>query len=461
MSKQVLIVIDNTKRELFGCTLLAHYLSAQGIRPILCSSYFFRYYYARYAPDAVVRPNALMDHSELARKSFVFVLPAESGNGQPHQVKATHGGTSENPAYPASVDRFFCWGPAMKEVLLETGRWREDQLIVTGGPSTDHWLLPRPNVRAGPPTVGVTTTFRALSNACPPNRLNHFQWLDEAETSGGDGTYYVPPEHAESWIFFEASLARVVVTLTRAIVRECDAKITIRPHPFEHPGRYRFFEKMGGERLVVTKRGTITEWVDHLSVLFTFLSSSAVDAVVRGIPVVSLKGVLDPAALGKIPVHFRYGFEEFLWQMDDLGQAREYIRMAENGKLDPCRDERGFSDYLARHFSYPRTRPSAELIAMEIRKVLEGESDRKLERRRAEHRRSEDLREMLCRYVPLSPEILSTGHYLWGLLPGHFDMSWAYLPWRMGTRREAGQCAQRVRSAVERNVLEDSANKGD
>ena len=54
MAKSVLIVIDNSKRELFGCSLLARYLKDMGIRPVLCSRFNFRAYHAGLAPDAVI-----------------------------------------------------------------------------------------------------------------------------------------------------------------------------------------------------------------------------------------------------------------------------------------------------------------------------------------------------------------------------------------------------------------------
>ena len=205
-------------------------------------------------------------------------------------------------------------------------------MIVTGSPSTDQWLMPRSTTNSMKTHPGLTTTFRGLSNSAPPAKMNHFEWLDKVEICGGDGTYFLPPEHAESWIFFEASLARVIACLVRTLTVDGTGTLEIRPHPFEREERYRYFRAISNGRVSVTKKGTISEWLENISILFTFTSASALDAVVRGIPAISLRGLLDPDSLKKIPVHFQYPYEDMMWQVEDFSQAVDYVEMAERGE---------------------------------------------------------------------------------------------------------------------------------
>lgn len=441
MEPRVLIVIDNAKRELFGGTLLARCLGSLGVEAVLCSVFAFRAYYARLAPDAVVWPNPLRDLSEVAADSAVFVLPSESGNGQPDLV-AMHGGTAQNPVYPKGVDRFFCWGSAMRQILLEGGAWSDEQLVVTGSPATDHWLLPR---REGPGSrIGLTTTFRALSNSATPARTNYFEWLDQAERWGGDGSFYLPPEHAESWVFFEASLARVVVGLARVLTAARAEPLDIRPHPLELEERYRYLSGITGGRASVTKAGTISQWLDDKAILFTFMSASALDAVVRGLPVVSLMNLIDPDALRKIPAHFRYGYEPMLWPLDDAAQAAEYVESAVGGRLDTCRDRRGIEALLADHFAYPRPQPAAARVAAEIKEVLDGAGRRRPRRPRSSRGGWRRGLELACRHLPLAAPTGALARYLYGLAPGHADTGFSYRPWALGERRAAARCAEQV-----------------
>ncbi len=357
---------------------------------------------------------------------------------------ATHAGTDIHPVYPECVDRFFCWGHAMRELLLQTGTWREDQLIATGSPATDHWLLPRSESRLTPPRAGLTTTFRAINNG----KTNHFKWLDQVERVGGDGTYFAPPQHAESWLFFEASLARVMADLVRTLALDRSEIMTIRPHPFEDEVRYKHFQELTDGRVFVTKQGTITEWLDRISILFTCVSASALDAVVRGVPVVSLKGLLDPDAVRKIPSDFHYEYEDLLWQLEDTEQAVDYFRLAAKGELRPCRDEKRIFEFLHRHFLFPRRIPAAMNIALEIKNAFEGGADRK---GGYTVPRSKVLKHMVRRHVPMFPQLIALRKYLSSLLPKRKNIGFSYQPWRVREQRTAIQTADKLLSVWNRD----------
>ncbi|PPR13009.1 MAG: hypothetical protein CFH37_01740, partial [Alphaproteobacteria bacterium MarineAlpha9_Bin7] len=360
MVKTVLVAIDQSKRELIGAYMLEHCLSSMGMRTIPCSHVDLEHYYARYNPDAVVLPNAFYDSSNIAINSLVFVLPSESANGMPDQVLNTHGGAADL-IYSEPVTRFFCWGTGMRNVLLETEKWRPEQLVVTGNPSTDHWLLPSRKNAVEESVIGLSTTFRSLSGNTPARKTNLLQLIDSIELEGSNGSYYDFPEHAESWIFFEASLARVVAGILRALSVERLERAEIRPHPLESDWRYDFFHNISDGRINVVRTIHMTEWLANVSVLFTYLSASALDAVVRGVPVVSLKGLVDTDALRKIPDAFSYPYDDMLWQIHDFDQAIEYVELAREGKLPRCRDDKRFREFILHEFAFPREFPAAEL----------------------------------------------------------------------------------------------------
>jgi surface carbohydrate biosynthesis protein len=440
----VLIGIDHPNRELFGGTLLARYLESLGIRAVLCSTMALGDYHARYRPAAIVWPNAHWDLAWVAEKSFVFVLPSESGNGQPDWIALEHGGTSpKNPIYPQPVDRFFCWGQGMKDTLLATGRWADRQLVVTGSPATDHWLLPK-NARPTRPRIGITTTFRIVSNSTPPHKVNMFEQLDAMERFGGEGQYFLPPDHAEGWVFVEASLARVMIGLVRALAVERNELVEIRPHPWELAGRYEYFSGLGDGRVSATKGGTISEWLEKISVLFTFMSASSLDAIVRGVPVVSLRGLLDPDAARKVPHVLRYSYEDMLWQADDMGQALKYAELAAAGKLDPCQDPKGIEQFLRQQFEFPRQATAAERIAAEIKRVLDGDKGpRKFFPSKTGEVRG--LRYALVRCAPMAAQGLCLFRYLWNkFFSSGVDFGILYQPWLWRDRRRAGRAADTV-----------------
>ena len=431
----VLLVIDLSKRELFGSLLLKHFLESLGNRALICNSSDVSDFYDYYRPDAIVYPNALSDFSDLANDSLVFVLPSESGNGQRDQILSTHGGTPAACVFPKGVTRFFCWGLGMKDILMESGTWSNEQLIVTGSPATDHWTMPLNKAEMNSRAIGITPSLRALSNNTPPKKMNYYQWIDQTEQYGANGNYFRRPEHAESWLFFEASFARAMCSLIRELSVAGDEKTRIRPHPNALIGRYKYFKEISGGKVTVSKAGTISNWLERTLVLFTFASASSLDAIVRGVPVVSMRGLIDPDALRKIPVDFHYPYEEMLWQLDTVAQAQDYIGRAKGRKLDVCSNTDGLKRFLAEYFSYPRSKLAAEQIAEEIDTLLRNTKITKGKRTR---------RQKIKRSVPFFAHLRSVWRFLYSLLPGKIDIGYSYHFWKRSERRATWEEARKV-----------------
>jgi surface carbohydrate biosynthesis protein len=414
-----------------------------GIRPVICSIFHFVYYYTRYAPQGIIFPNTMHNLTRFAQGSSIFVVPSESGNGNLIQIKDMHGGTGYNPIYPECVDRFFCWGNSMKEVLEKSGKWKASQLAVTGGPATDHWMLPWPAAGNLNRRLGITTSLRVLSNSTSTAKTNYFRWIDEMELLGGDGIYYYPPEHAESWILFEASLIRVVLGIVRTAIVTRKEIVEIRPHPFERISRYDYFKDTFKEKVRINKAGTISEWLADKFILFTYLSASALDAAVKGIPVVSLKGLMDPDALRKVPPRFHYDYYDFFWQLKDFSQVSEFIDLAKQGRLAPCKDKKKLEEFLAEHFSFPRPAPAAALIAQEINAVLEegGRIKKRFgsvnfnQRGILGHRYVLNIAHHLL--VPPVLWLIAFIKYLYDLLPRRPDLRLTWQPWRLRELKQA------------------------
>ena len=450
MVKTVLVSIDQSKRELIGAYILEHFLSSIGMRTILCSAGELEHYCARYNPDAVVLPNAFYDSSNIAVNSSVFVLPSESANGMPDQVLNTHGGTADT-IYSEPVTRFFCWGTGMRNVLLETEVWRPEQLVVTGNPSTDHWLLPFRNNTVEESVIGLSTTFRSLSGNTPARKTNLLQLIDSIELQSPVGSYYGPLEHAESWIFFEASLARVMAGILRALSVQRLERVEIRPHPLESDWRYEHFHNISDGRINVVRTVHMTEWIANVSVLFTYLSASALDAVVRGVPVVSLKGLIDTDALRKLPDAFSYPYEDMLWQIDDFDQAIEYVELARAGKLPRCRDDKRFREFILHEFAFPRKFPAAELVAQEIQETLDAVSgaERKFVRGSSSKTgQSRGQYQSFLNYNNMWPQFRAFIRYLLGLLPNQSDVGHTFQPWRFSERRQARHAARAIARVI-------------
>ncbi len=470
MSKKVLLVIDVSDRELLGVTLVQRCLSSLGVNSILCSRRYMLEYYARYMPDAIVCPNTRCEYTDIPGDSLVFVLPSESGNGQASQILDTHASHFLDTGQFERVDGFFCWGRSMKETLLDSRKWRPDQLRVTGSPATDHWYMPLRPRSVTSQSIGMTTTFRALSSSVPPAKMNYFRWIDRVEQSGHDGTYFLPPEHAESWLFFEASLARVMMSVVRELTQKHGFDMSLRLHPGERADRYAYWQDISSGRLKATRGGPISEWLEGVSILYTFLSASALDAIIRGVPVVSLKNLVAPDALKKIPGQFHYTYDDYLWQVDEPGDIAKYAARARQGTLPLCREEQKLNQFLRDNFNYPRQQLAAKQIALEINTALDKHKPliRNTFKRGFFRTRLDNLfhrpipailkpvyrsyrwcRLVLFMYLPFAVQLFSIYKYLKGLLPGGKPLGFTFQCWRFTERRAVARKAAALISASE------------
>ena len=142
------------------------------------------------------------------------------------------------------------------------------------------------------------------------------------------------------------------------------------------------------------------------------------------------------------------------------------LRWPRGGKLKPCRDECQFNNFMKRHFFFPRQYPAAQLIAWEIKKVLDreptrkrtarvnccgGEKDISFIKQSSINLKSplgiwKNIRERAVRLashrVPMFCGFVSFLKYLNGKRPGNQDLGLSYQPWRIWERRAAMHSAK-------------------
>lgn len=440
----VLLIIDNIYRELAGILLIQHFFKNQlGLSSKICSRFNAIAAYNKYQPKAVVFPNAASPIiEEMSKRSYVFILPSESGNGQKTHVLSINMGTRRYPCYTEYVDHFFSWGKQMTEWLIESGAYSRDRISSTGHPATDHWLIP--TKKSLTQKIGLTTTFRALSGSAKQRNL--IKMIYETEIYGGEGSYYLPPEHAESWFYWEASFVRVICNLVTQVVIPNSLSVELRPHPFEQKHPYLYLTRQTKGLVNITKEGIISEWFQNVDLLLTFMSGSSIDAIVTGLPVVSLKNVLNKDALSRIPEGFLYDYDQYFWQLQNLEQVKEYCQDAFKGKLPIAREPEKLKDYIYRHFHFPRERPAALLVAEKISDFLKNNPPKKF---RLFHTTSSAKFRLYTalKYIPFSTALVMGYRYIEDYFQGINATGGprvSYLPWRWEKKIKAKRTVEKI-----------------
>lgn len=442
MKSDVLLVVDGSSRELTGIMLLQYYLKKLGLSSRICSLLTLRHSFNQCHPRSVVLPNAGNSLcSALSERSFVFVMSSESGNGQRSQVRGTILGGPNYRCYNEYCDHFFSWGEQMTEWLIEDGAYSKDKISTTGHPATDHWLI-KIN-RTPQKKIGLTTTFRALSNSLG-GMPNAIEWIYNAELFGDDGTFYRPPQHAEVWIYWEAAFLRLICNIVEKIVKVHSLNLEIRPHPVEKVKPYKYLTKKSNGLVQIDKGGSISEWFEKINILFAYMSASALDAVVQGVPVVSLQNILNQDALKCIPTDFHYDYYKYFWQLNNLDQIKEFSDSAFSGNLPIAADEEGIRKYILRNFYYPREKPSSLLIAEKIKEIIENNKSRKFAPiGSGKNKYTSNL--FIDHILNFYPELTIHAYYLYFKLNlGNWDPRFTYIKWKQRELCRAKQTMQKV-----------------
>ncbi len=269
------------------------------------------------------------------------------------------------------------------------------------------------------------------------------------ERKGGDGTYFLPPNHAESWIYWEAAFVRVLCNIVDQLVVPSKVKTQLRPHPFEMAHCYRSLQESSGGLLDVVKQGTMSEWLKGIGTLVTVLSASALDASVRNVPVISIKGLMPKSAADQIPPGYHYDYYDFFWQANGMDELKELVNNGLAGKLavSPKLDQ--LAKYIADHFVYPRIKPSAQLVAEQIAEFLGNHPARSF-KPMAYRRKAAGSVLSVAENIPFSCEALMFGYWLNDIRQGNRAGGGpriTYLPWRKDLINKAESLAEQIHLA--------------
>lgn len=280
------LVVDHPQRDLPGLVLVARVLLQQGVEVFVVPYNLAEKELTALAPDSVLLPHLRRLDQSLAEKLLdsgidLIILDTEGGVVE---SLGTYGRMfSDDRSILSRVSMYCSWGPRIGDYLLQSGRLRQDQVVVTGSPRFDFYRKP---------------------------------WLEFAGRASGEGSsrpmvlvigtfslanprFRSPDEEAE-FLVEKADWDRDLITRRRAAEEQCFAGIVklcndlsawrsdvdwvLRPHPFENPESYR--EQLSDSVQVVAE-GTVDTWIHRSTVLIHRGSTTAVEATLAGVPVLT------------------------------------------------------------------------------------------------------------------------------------------------------------------------------
>ncbi|WP_306142682.1 surface carbohydrate biosynthesis protein [Roseibium sp. MMSF_3412] len=191
------------------------------------------------------------------------------------------------------ADAVFCWGPQDFNQLKSTYADHAHLMRMTGSPRVDLWrpegkeYSTRPGDMPRKPYLLVSSNFGVLNN------YRNFWDLIRFERNAG---YFERDPNYEKRRYYMASETVVLmyefVKAIEHLAQEFpDIDIVLRPHPIERPESWKAMLDPGFDNVKVTRSGSITPWVhDALAVMHNGCTT-AMEATVSQVPVLTFKPV--------------------------------------------------------------------------------------------------------------------------------------------------------------------------
>lgn len=364
---EVLLVIDYNRRELLGMLLVKHFLRKAGVRAKIVSDLVINTALEKYRPKVMVVPSTQFASAKYAGNCEVVVIPSEHGSGQKILIKNILAGPDISKANLENVALLFSWGEFMTRLLVEEDILPLEKIKTYGAPHIDHWLLAKEGRTGTPPTVGIATTWRVLGKS-----VNLMDWLDDTQRNGpGESDYFTEPQKSEVWVYWESSLMRLYGELIGDLMGK-GHRVQLRPSLPERRSIYRSLEIRYQGTFSLGGKEEISLWLDKVSVLITIMSTTALDAIYAGVPVICIKKLINQDAYSLIPQGYNYDYEEYLWQPADFTELEQMVEKAGSGDLPIAPNIPKLLEVLHDRFGLPRRGLASRDVADVLQQYVSG-----------------------------------------------------------------------------------------
>ena len=234
-AKNVVLLVDNKKRDLFNSALIAHQLEKQGVTCFLEPLGAYKAALSAYDPDMIVFNHLTAGHlveysKRLARLGVLTAVLPNEGISYDREDLLYNAGRHHTGAH---IDYFFCWNEAHKEALRECGFDESVHIEVVGVPRFDFYFDPWARLFRESRSDGVDRPSVLL---CTNFVFSKYQ---ELPASVGDKFFSKWKDLLPSHKNYQEVIAVNHRSRTRffdfaeALVKEGRYMITLRPHPSE------------------------------------------------------------------------------------------------------------------------------------------------------------------------------------------------------------------------------------
>jgi len=296
---RVLIHLDERRRDVPVLLALRRLFEGAGCHVLLSTRRTTLRLLRRISFEAVMLPSmSHIPHDEIpaiSSRSKLYVLPTEGALFGEGPLLYKYGGgpdPSERDRRIRAVRRFFLWGDYSRRILLSSGHFRPEPLLVVGSPRMDFFLVPPSPIRTElrrSQLPGLIGDFGFLNSY---TGIHIFQQIDAARD--GAGHYFHSSRGVEDRFWIQIAGFRIWLEFFDECRRR-GLRTLVRIHPGEDMGAYHYLQHKYPDVLSFEGQEIPFEaWLDRVGILLGFNSTTFFEAVAYNKPAISLLGLLGP-----------------------------------------------------------------------------------------------------------------------------------------------------------------------
>ena len=289
------IIVDHPERDLAGVVLTAFELCQRGVICYLVPHNLQDREIFALAPDLVLLNYLRRSNDEFARRMMAagirFGLTDSEGGVWP-DLESYEDLLWTDDSLLEHLRCICMWGPRLAEFLIRKGRFRTEQVFVTGCARFDFYEDPWRRVLSNGAPSHPREWGRILINT--NYYVSNSRYADVQTNQAQLRHYGWSEERVAQIVADEARAIDETIPLARRLAESFPrARVILRPHPFERPERYAT-ALSDRDNIDVDPEGPVQAQLFRASVVVQRSCTTAIEAGLAGVPTVSPQWIPAP-----------------------------------------------------------------------------------------------------------------------------------------------------------------------
>lgn len=386
---RILILVDNSRRDLLPSLLLKDKFEDNNCVVSLCNKRNFLLKIREFKPDAFLASRGDLPFlSDIAKVCKLYIIPSEGARLTPETMKSVFMGRMHNEKHYDMrgnviygydfISKVYLWGDRTRKFLLSTKLFTEKQLVNSGNGRLDVYrykkiedekLLPKEF------TVGIAFSIKSLSPF--HGSVNYLKVIHGLFNKTTALQFPMVPKgrHYEDYVWRDFAIARKMIELVLNIIEKTTYKIKFRVGPFENINDYKFLQELYPDRIIIQNPSEqLIDFLSQINVMLTCWSTTGLEAILKDIPVIAIPYLIDKEHLFSHIEPKPNGFDTFLkiyYTPESIDEAMELIKSVKNNELEIVPDIEFYRNFIQDVYNWPMEVSTTKFIVDDILNDIE------------------------------------------------------------------------------------------